>query len=55
MLAKPLEDDMDPDLRQYIDKDQALLRLLADHSAMRPNLQQTFSTPASSTTKIYFM
>lgn len=33
---------------------QKLARLLCDHAAMRPNLQQTFSTPANSKNKVYF-
>lgn len=31
---------------------QKLARLLCDHPAMRPNLQQTFDTPANSKSKV---
>jgi hypothetical protein len=34
---------------------QALAKLLVEHPAMVPNLQQTFSTPANSKNKVYFM
>jgi hypothetical protein len=34
---------------------QQLAKLLIEHPAMRPNLQQTFSTPANSKNKVYFM
>ena len=32
-----------------------LVRKLADHPAMEPNLHQTFMTPAASKNKVYFM
>lgn len=32
-----------------------LLTLLAEHPAMAPNLEQTYSTPANRKTKIYFL
>lgn len=34
---------------------QPLLRKLAYHDAMRPNLQQTYMTPANSKNRVYFM
>jgi hypothetical protein len=34
---------------------QQLAKLLIEHPAMQPNLQQTFSTPANSKNKVYFM
>jgi hypothetical protein len=34
---------------------QQLAKLLIEHPAMKPNLQQTFSTPANSKNKVYFM
>ena len=34
---------------------QTLAKALNDHSAMVPNLQQTYSTPANSKNKVYFM
>ncbi|ORY08768.1 hypothetical protein BCR34DRAFT_603293 [Clohesyomyces aquaticus] len=34
---------------------QKLIKLLIDHPAMRPNLEQTFNTPANSKNKVYFM
>lgn len=33
---------------------QELAKLLIEHPAMKPNLQQTFSTPANSKNKVYF-
>lgn len=36
-------------------KYQQLIKLLIEHPAMKPNLQQTFNTPANSKNKIYFM
>ncbi|TKA77522.1 hypothetical protein B0A55_02256 [Friedmanniomyces simplex] len=54
MLLRPIPDDTDPDLKDHMEKNKDLLRLLALHSAMRPNLQQTFMTPANAKTKIYF-
>ncbi|KAK3110527.1 hypothetical protein LTR53_015094 [Teratosphaeriaceae sp. CCFEE 6253] len=55
MLAQPIDPDNSPQLTQYIEANRALFRLLAAHSAMRPNLQQTFMTPAILKTKIYFL
>ena len=54
-LDEPIEDGTHPGLKHYIETNKALLRLLASHSAMRPNLQQTYSTPANLKTKVYFM
>jgi hypothetical protein len=34
---------------------QQLAKLLIEHPAMQPNLQQTFNTPANSKNKVYFM
>jgi hypothetical protein len=34
---------------------QQLVKLLVEHPAMQPNLQQTFSTPANSKNQVYFM
>ncbi|KAK5699371.1 hypothetical protein LTR17_023301 [Elasticomyces elasticus] len=55
MLDKPISDSTHPDLRSYIETNKTLLRLLAFHSAMRPNLQQTYMTPANIKSKVYFM
>lgn len=41
--------------RQAFTKHQELLDLLGNHSAMVPNNQQTYSTPANSKNKVYFM
>lgn len=41
--------------RFYAEKSQALLDKLANHTAMTPNLQQTYMTPAASKNKVYFM
>ncbi|TKA69741.1 hypothetical protein B0A55_05280 [Friedmanniomyces simplex] len=54
MLLRPIPDDTDPDLEDHMEKNKDLLRLLALHSAMRPNLQQTYMTPANAKTNIYF-
>jgi hypothetical protein len=34
---------------------QQLVKLLVEHPALQPNLQQTFSTPANSKNQVYFM
>ena len=41
--------------KHLFDVHQTMIRLLVDHPAMRPNLEQTFSTPANSKNKVYFM
>jgi hypothetical protein len=41
--------------KHLFDVHQALTRLLGDHPATRPNLEQTFSTPANSKNKVYLM
>ncbi|KAG9198503.1 hypothetical protein G6514_009867 [Epicoccum nigrum] len=41
--------------KHLFDLHQALIRLLGDHPAKRPNLEQTFSTPANSKNKVYLM
>ncbi|KAK5727995.1 hypothetical protein LTR17_012302 [Elasticomyces elasticus] len=54
-LDTPISDSTHPDLRSHIETNKTLLRLLAFHSAMRPNLQQTYMTPANIKSKVYFM
>jgi hypothetical protein len=39
----------------YASNHQSLLRKLAEHPAMVPNLQQTYNTPANSKNKVYHM
>jgi hypothetical protein len=40
--------------KHLFDVHQNLIRLLVEDPAMRPNLEQTFSTPANSKNKVYF-
>jgi len=41
--------------RKVVEPLKLLLEKLAHHSAMAPNLQQTYMTPANSKNRIYFM
>jgi len=47
--------DAHPAYKQYFLLHQQLAKLLVEHPAMKPNLEQTFSTPANSKNKVYFM
>jgi hypothetical protein len=47
--------DAHPVYRHLFVTHQQLAKLLIEHPAMRPNLEQTFSTPANSKNKVYFM
>ncbi|KAL6708265.1 hypothetical protein ACN47E_003189 [Coniothyrium glycines] len=44
-----------PIYKQLFTTHQQLAKLCIEHPAMRPNLEQTFSTPANSKNKVYFM
>lgn len=48
-------DDAHPAYKALFTSHQALIKLLIEHPAMTPNLQQTFNTPANSKNKVYFM
>jgi hypothetical protein len=45
----------DPKYQHLFDVHQNLMRMLINDPAMDPNRQQTFSTPANSKNKVYFM
>ncbi|KAK5744269.1 hypothetical protein LTS12_023541 [Elasticomyces elasticus] len=47
--------DANPHYTHLFNVHQRLVGLLINHPAMIPNLQQTFSTPANSKNKVYFM
>jgi hypothetical protein len=47
--------DAHPLYKHFFVTHQQLAKLLIEHPAMQPNLQQTFSTPANSKNKVYFM
>ncbi|KAF2855160.1 hypothetical protein T440DRAFT_464460 [Plenodomus tracheiphilus IPT5] len=48
-------EDAHPAYKTLFTTHQTLIKLLVEHPAMAPNLQQTFSTPANSKNKVYFM
>jgi hypothetical protein len=47
--------DAHPAYKHLFVTHQQLAKLLIEHPAMAPNLQQTFATPANSKNKVYFM
>jgi len=47
-------EDAHTDYKHLFLTQQKLIKLLVDHPAMQPNLEQTFSTPANSKNKVYF-
>ena len=47
--------DAHPSYKHLFNTQQRLAKLLIEHPAMMPNLQQTFSTPANSKNKVYSM
>src|SRR5438034_11275175 len=54
ILAQACPDNAAPAWRGLFTKLQALLRALAEHPAMQPNMQQAFMTPAASKNSVYF-
>lgn len=54
-VEKPCPSNATAQYRHYFTSHQKLLDLLAKHPAMESNLQQTYSTPAASKNKVYFM
>ncbi|KAH9882986.1 hypothetical protein J1614_000352 [Plenodomus biglobosus] len=48
-------EDAHPAYKALFTTHQQLLKLLIEHPAMQPNLQQTFSTPANSKNDVYFL
>lgn len=48
-------EDAHPMYKRLFVTHQQLIKLLVDHPAMQPNLDQTFNTPARSKNKVYFM
>ena len=55
LLAPPLRDFAKPKWKDLASKLRNLLQKIAYHDAMKPNLQQTYMTPAASKNSIYFM
>lgn len=55
LVQQPIPDDASGQWKSYANPLRALLTQLAQHDAMKPNLQQTFSTPAASKNRVYFM
>ena len=55
MQAEHLPADVDEEWTGYALDLVQLLQKLAFHPAMAPNLRQTYSTPATSKNKVYFM
>ncbi|THZ49001.1 hypothetical protein D6C90_03594 [Aureobasidium pullulans] len=54
-LKRPCPQEADPKYKHLFDVHQNLMRMLINDSAMDANRQQTFSTPANSKNKVYFM
>ena len=55
LLDAPIPDEAADEWEEQAVGLKELLRKLAFHEAMGPNLQQTYMTPANSKNKIYFM
>jgi len=55
LISNPTPFDAAPAWTKLADNLKTLLEKLAHHSAMAPNLQQTYMTPAASKNKVYFM
>ena len=55
LCAPPLLASASPVWLAIVLRTRALYRTLAFHPAMEPNLSQTFSTPANSKNRVYFM
>lgn len=55
LTSNPTPSSAAPKWRKLADNHKTLLDKLAHHSAMAPNLQQTYMTPAASKNKVYFM
>ncbi|KAL8646096.1 MAG: hypothetical protein Q9226_007020 [Calogaya cf. arnoldii] len=54
MISMSISEFAWPEWKKYVQRSQVLLDKLAHHSAMAPNLQQTYMTPANSKNKVYF-
>ncbi|KAL9000693.1 MAG: hypothetical protein Q9169_000729 [Polycauliona sp. 2 TL-2023] len=54
MIAIPIPEFASPVWRSHVQRSQVMLDKLARHTAMAPNLQQTYMTPANSKNKVYF-
>ena len=55
LINIPLPEEAAESWRDLFSKLQKLFEKLTYHDAMRPNLQQTYMTPAASKNKVYFM
>ncbi|KAK4548743.1 hypothetical protein LTR36_008516 [Oleoguttula mirabilis] len=55
LLDRPIPPQASPEWKSQVEDLKDLYRLLAFHSAMRPNMPQTFMTPANIKSKVYFM
>ncbi|KAI4716737.1 hypothetical protein E4T48_07075 [Aureobasidium sp. EXF-10727] len=54
-LERNCPQDADPKFKHLFITHQNLMRMLINDAAMDPNREQTFSTPANSKNKVYFM
>jgi hypothetical protein len=54
-LERNCPEDADPKYRHLFVTHQNLMRMMINDSAMDANREQTFSTPANSKNKVYFM
>ncbi|KAF2429324.1 hypothetical protein EJ08DRAFT_650537 [Tothia fuscella] len=55
LLNHPTAQNATPAYAKIHNDSKALLRLLINHKAIEPNINQTFMTPAASKNKVYFM
>ncbi|KAF2398717.1 hypothetical protein EJ06DRAFT_456867, partial [Trichodelitschia bisporula] len=55
MLNRPIPDAATPQYRTFVSGAQKVLRALAYHPAMEPNIDQPFMTPANKKSRVYFM
>ncbi|KAK5115179.1 hypothetical protein LTR85_009937 [Meristemomyces frigidus] len=55
LVSLPIPPKASTEWKSQVENLKELYRLLAFHSAMRPNMQQTFMTPANIKSKVYFM
>ncbi|KIW04458.1 hypothetical protein, variant 2 [Verruconis gallopava] len=55
LTSHPVPDDADPQYKSLAEALRRLLTLLINHPAMSKNIDQTYSTPAASKNKVYFM
>ena len=54
LIYAPIDDDASPKWARLVENHKTLLDALAHHDAMKPNLYQTYMTPAADKNKVYF-